>query len=143
MYFLKRYAAENQKAVRTISDEALTLIASYPWPGNVRELENVVERAVVLTDGERIEVQQLPPELGLATRRSGPPPIPGATMDELERHAILTTMESVGGATGRAAEILGISVRKIQYKLQEYNAAPKGKSGPTIADGDHEARRDN
>jgi DNA-binding NtrC family response regulator len=49
-------------------------------------------------------------------------------MDQLERHAILKTMESVGGSTSRAAEILGISVRKIQYKLQEYSVAPKGKA---------------
>ena len=51
--------------------------------------------------------------------------IPGATMDEIERYAITKTLEATGGATSRAAEILGISVRKIQYKLQEYQAAPK------------------
>jgi DNA-binding NtrC family response regulator len=60
-------------------------------------------------------------------------------MDELERYAILATMESVGGATGKAAELLGISVRKIQYKLQEYNAAPKGKAGPVMAGAEREA----
>ncbi len=48
-------------------------------------------------------------------------------------------MESVGGATGRAAELLGISVRKIQYKLQEYSAAPKGKGGPAVAAAEGEA----
>jgi DNA-binding NtrC family response regulator len=133
MHFLKRYAAENAKVVKGISDEALTQIANYSWPGNVRELENVIERAVVLTDGESIEVAHLPPELAAASRRSGPPAIPGATMEELERYAIMKTMESVGGATSRAAELLGISVRKIQYKLQEYSAAPKGKGAPAIA----------
>ena len=46
-------------------------------------------------------------------------------MADIERHAILSTLEATGGSTGRAAEILGISVRKIQYKLQEYGAAPK------------------
>jgi two-component system response regulator HydG len=46
-------------------------------------------------------------------------------MAQLERHAILTTLEAAGGSTSKAAEILGISVRKIQYKLQEYGAAPK------------------
>ncbi len=133
MHFLKRYAEENAKAVKSISDEALAQIANYSWPGNVRELENVIERAVVLTDGDRIEVSHLPPELAAASRRSGPPPIPGSSMEELERYAILKTMESVGGATGRAAELLGISVRKIQYKLQEYSAAPKGKGAPAVA----------
>ena len=132
MHFLKRYATENGKAVSRISDEALNQIASYTWPGNVRELENVIERAVVLADGDSIEVAHLPAELGVALRRSGAPAIPGASMDELERYAILKTMESVGGSTSRAAEMLGVSVRKIQYKLQEYGAAPKGKA-PSLA----------
>jgi DNA-binding NtrC family response regulator len=127
LHFLKRYAADNGKFVRSISDLALAQIAAYPWPGNVRELENVIERAVVLAEGDTIEPSHLPLELAAASRRSGPPPIPGSTMDELERYAILKTMESVAGSTGKAAELLGISVRKSQYKLQEYNSAPKGK----------------
>jgi DNA-binding NtrC family response regulator len=132
MHFLKQYADENGKAVKRISDEALHHIASYPWPGNVRELENVIERAVVLTEGDSIEASHLPPELAVATRRGGAPAVPGATMEELERYAILKTMESVGGSTSRAAEILGISVRKIQYKLQEYSVAPKGKTSSVV-----------
>ncbi len=131
-HFLKRYAAENEKNVTAFSDEALAQIASYPWPGNVRELENVIERAVVLADGEVIEVRHLPPELAAASRRGGPPAIPGATLEELERFAILKTMESVGGSTSKAAEVLGISVRKIQYKLQEYSNAQKSQT-PSVA----------
>ncbi|HEV8549384.1 MAG TPA: sigma-54 dependent transcriptional regulator [Polyangiaceae bacterium] len=127
LHFLRRYAEENGKAVTRISEPALAQIAGYSWPGNVRELENVIERAVVLADGDAIEVSHLPPELALVARRSGPPPIPGSTLDELERFAILKTMETVGGSTSKAADILGISVRKIQYKLQEYNAARKGR----------------
>jgi DNA-binding NtrC family response regulator len=133
MHFLRRYAAENDKPVKTISDQALSQLASYPWPGNVRELENVIERAVVLTDGESIELSHLPPELAAVARRSNVPAIPGATLDEIERYAILKTMESAGGSTSRAAETLGISVRKIQYKLQEYSSAPKGQSVPAVA----------
>ncbi len=132
MHFLERYARENRKAVTRISDDVLNLLASYTWPGNVRELENVIERAVVLAGGESLELSHLPSELGVVTRRSGAPAIPGATMDELERYAILKTMESVGGSTSRAAEMLGVSVRKIQYKLQEYGAAPKGRA-PLLA----------
>jgi two-component system NtrC family response regulator/two-component system response regulator HydG len=125
VHFLKRYAEENGKPILSISDAALAQLASYPWPGNVRELENVIERAVVLTEGASIEPEHLPPEIAVAVRRNDVPVIPGATMDELERYAIMKTLESVGGATGRAAEVLGISVRKIQYKLQEYASAPK------------------
>jgi DNA-binding NtrC family response regulator len=133
MHFLRRYATENGKAVKTISDQALSQIANYPWPGNVRELENVIERAVVLADGDSIELAHLPPELAAVARRSSAPTIPGATMDEIERYSILKTMESAGGSTSRAAEILGISVRKIQYKLQEYSSAPKGVGAPAVA----------
>jgi DNA-binding NtrC family response regulator len=138
MHFLRRFAAENGKSTKTISDQALSQIASYSWPGNVRELENVMERAVVLADGEVIELSHLPPELGAVTRRNSAPAIPGATMDEIERYAILKTMEAAGGSTGRAAETLGISVRKIQYKLQEYSSAPKGHGAPAVASGDSE-----
>jgi DNA-binding NtrC family response regulator len=132
-HFLKRYAEENGKSVRTISDRALMQLANYAWPGNVRELENVIERAVVLAEGEAIEPEHLPSEFAVASRRSGILAIPGATMDELERYAILQTLESVGGSTTKAAEILGISVRKIQYKLQEYGGAPKSNV-PVVAD---------
>jgi len=133
MHFLKRYAGENAKELTSISDEALTLLVAYPWPGNVRELENVIERAVVTAEGRVLEVQHLPPELGATARRGGAPIIPGASMDEIERHAILKTMEFAGGSTSKAAEILGISVRKIQYKLQEYSAARKGNAAVIAA----------
>jgi DNA-binding NtrC family response regulator len=140
LHFLKRYAAENGKPVSAIADEALRQIVNYPWPGNVRELENVIERAVVLAEGESIELRHLPLELAAVSRQSGPPVVPGATMDELERFAILKTMESVGGSTSKAADILGISVRKIQYKLQEYSAAPKS---PASSGMEVERSRDN
>ena len=125
MHFLKRYAEENAKNVKSISDAALALLVNHSWPGNVRELENVIERAVVIAEGDVLEPQHLPQELAASSRRGGAPVIPGATMDELERFAIMKTLESVGGSTSRAAEVLGISVRKIQYKLQEYGATAK------------------
>ncbi len=85
----------------------------------------MIERAVVLAEGDSIEPRHLPAEVAIAVKRNDVPVVPGATMDELERYAIMKTLESVGGSTGKAAEILGVSVRKIQYKLQEYGAAPK------------------
>jgi DNA-binding NtrC family response regulator len=124
-HFLKRYAAENEKRVERISDAALALLVNYPWPGNVRELENVVERAVVLAEGETVEARHLPTELAAAAEHPGVPVIPGSSMADIERYAILRTLEDQGGSTSKAAEMLGISVRKIQYKLQEYGAAPK------------------
>ncbi|MBI3202612.1 MAG: sigma-54-dependent Fis family transcriptional regulator [Myxococcales bacterium] len=124
-HFLERFARENAKRVDRFSDAALAQIVAYSWPGNVRELENVVERAVVLTDGSTIELHHLPAELGAAEAEGATPTIPGSTMADIERHAILATLEAHGGSTSKAAEVLGISVRKIQYKLHEYGAAPK------------------
>jgi two-component system, NtrC family, response regulator len=127
-HFLKRYADQNGKDVRGFTDEALALLLRHPWPGNVRELENAVERAVVLSTEPMLGPQYFP-----TLRRVGGDPagtagetgrgvaIPGSTMAELEREAILRTLEAVGGSTSRAAELLQISARKIQYKLKEYH----------------------
>lgn len=125
LHFAKRYSQENGKSVTKLSDRALSLLAGHSWHGNVRELENVIERAVVLAEGDTIEMSHLPAELAADPQPGATPLIPGATMAELERHAILTTLEACGGSTSKAADVLGISVRKIQYKLQEYGAAPK------------------
>jgi DNA-binding NtrC family response regulator len=142
MHFLKRYARENDKAVQTISDAALALLVAHPWPGNVRELENVIERAVVIAEGDAIETHHLPPEFAAATRRGTIPVVPGATMDELERYAITKTLEAVAGSTSKAAEILGISVRKIQYKVQEYGATQKSNV-PAVSSPEHERPQSN
>ncbi|MDX2052425.1 MAG: sigma-54 dependent transcriptional regulator [Polyangiaceae bacterium] len=127
-HFLKRFSKENEKSVTRISDGALAQLVGHSWPGNVRELENIIERAVVLADGPAIEVHHLPPEIATAARNSSVPVVPGCSLADLERYAILQTLEAQGGSTSRAADILGISVRKIQYKLQEYGAAPKSHS---------------
>jgi DNA-binding NtrC family response regulator len=137
---LKRYAREHDKSVTRIGDGALSLMVGYDWPGNVRELENVIEHAVVLCDGASIEPRHLPAELTPAMQMLGAPRIPGATLDELERYAILKTMEAGGGSTAKAAEVLGISVRKIQYKLHEYGGAPKSKGGRVAVHG-HSAHK--
>jgi DNA-binding NtrC family response regulator len=123
-HFLHKYAAENGKELRQFTADTLECLTAYPWPGNVRELENVIERAVVLARSEEITVADLPAQFAPAKLRPGLQ-IPGATLDEIERYAITKTLESTGGSTGEAAAILNISVRKIQYKLHEYESAPK------------------
>jgi DNA-binding NtrC family response regulator len=127
-FFLRRYAAENGKTIETFADDALEALVEYRWPGNVRELENVVERAVVLCDGHRIERKHLPPTVVPNGEGDAPPPIPGSTIAELERYAILKTLEACGGSTSKAATVLGVSPRKIQYKLHEYTQTDPGPS---------------
>ncbi|MCA9711118.1 MAG: sigma-54-dependent Fis family transcriptional regulator, partial [Myxococcales bacterium] len=121
MHFLRRHAAKNHKYIRGFSDRALGVLLGFDWPGNVRQLESGIERAVVLCQGREIEPKELPREFMQPQRTSDEAPkVPGSTMAELERYAILKTLEHVGGSTRRAAEILGISTRKIQYRLNEY-----------------------
>ena len=104
----------------------------------MRELENAIERAVVLAEEPVLARRALPdPAAGGRARRGAGAAharrpgisIPGSTLADIEREAILRTLEAVGGSTLRAAEMLGISPRKIQYKLKEYQQrdAVKGK----------------
>jgi DNA-binding NtrC family response regulator len=126
-FFLTKFAKANDKQIDSFSPNALELMIAYPWPGNVRELENAVERAVVLTTGTTIETRALPATIRPNTSPlvSDAPTIPGATMEEIERYAILETMKATGGSTSKAAQMLGISPRTIQYRLHQYNEAPR------------------
>jgi DNA-binding NtrC family response regulator len=118
-HFLQRFAKENGVDVRGFTDEALRALLAYPWPGNVRELENAVERAVVMCQGTEIGTEHLPMASSETVQEMGML-VPGVTMAELERMAILQTLEAVGGSTAKAADLLGISRRKIQYRLKEW-----------------------
>ncbi len=123
MHFLRRFSAQAGKSLLGFSDRALGILLDCGWPGNIRQLEHTVERAVVMSRGNEVEPRDLPPEL--AARAGGvdePPEIPGSTLRELERYAILRTLEHVGGSTSKAAKMLGISPRKIQYRLNEYRS---------------------
>ena len=121
-HFLRHYAAKNAKPVRGLSSEALQIIENYAWPGNVRELEHAIERAVVLTRGEVIEVADLPD-----TVRQGPIgsagqlviPI-GTPMDEIERRVIHETLRHAKGDKTLAAQLLGIAARTIYRKLERH-----------------------
>jgi two-component system response regulator HydG len=81
---------------------------------------------VVMATDEHVDLEQLPTTVA-PMPKSALPNIPGSSLEEIERYAILKTLEATAGSTSKAAEILGISVRKIQYKLHEYNAAPKSQ----------------
>ncbi len=122
-HFLHRFARENHKNIDAFTDTARTKILGHRWPGNVRELENAIERAVVMSDGPKLDADDLP--FDVAQPIQGPVRIPGSTMAEIERYAILSTLEATQGSTARAAELLDISVRTIQYRLAEYGLSSK------------------
>ena len=121
-HFIEKYSRLYGKDVRGLGPGTLNALLAHDWPGNVRELENAIERAVVLAQGREITADDLPPSLRGARpdRREAGSLIPGATLYEIEREAILRTLELVGGSTSRAADMLGISARKIQYRMKEY-----------------------
>jgi two-component system, NtrC family, response regulator len=132
-HFIEKYNEVHGKTVKGLAPGTLNALLSYDWPGNVRELSNVVERAVVLARENELTSDDLPPTMRGPRPKDRSPDtlIPGATLYEIEREAILRTLEMVDGSTSRAADILGISVRKIQYRLKEYAAQDAGGPMPT------------
>ena len=122
---------------REIEPEALRVLQRYPWPGNVRELKNAMERALVIAPGSRITLQDLPE----AVRQQPPPPstpvpdFPGepsaspksfprsnlkSKLNEAERECIVSTLREAGLNRKRAAELMGISIRTLSYRLKGY-----------------------
>jgi two-component system response regulator HydG len=125
MHFLRRFAAENDKTLIGFDDAALALLDRHLWPGNVRELENAIERCVLMCRNELVGAADLALAAAPIAEVSNPsvsvqPDIPGATLADVERYALLRTLEHTGGSTAKAAAILGISLRKLQYRLQVY-----------------------
>jgi len=136
-HFLRRFLEVHGKKIEGLAPGTLQALLRHDWPGNVRELENSIERAVVLAQGPYLTTDDLPPTV-LGARPSDQPMsslIPGGTWQEIEKEAILRTLEVVGGSTSRAAAMLGISTRTIQYRLKQYaqereGAAPSQQPGP-------------
>lgn len=124
-HFLRRYGEENGKHVHDFSPQAREALLGYPWPGNVRELQHAIEQAVVLCEREIIGIEDLP--IQPADREMEPLSllVPGVTLAEVERYTILKTLEAVGGSPTKAAAILGISKRTIQYRLQQWDMAKR------------------
>ncbi|MEO8799454.1 MAG: sigma-54 dependent transcriptional regulator [Polyangiaceae bacterium] len=123
-HFLHKFAQENGSTIQEFSADARSKLLAHRWPGNVRELENAVERAVVLCTTAMIEASDLP--FDVAQTSDGSPKIPGSTLAELERHAILATFE-LTGSRRKTAELLDVSLRTIHYRLSEYGITPHDK----------------
>jgi DNA-binding NtrC family response regulator len=128
--FLERFARENGREPPVMSAETMQVLKDAPWFGNVRELRNLMESLVILHGGQEVQPQHLPEELrrGAAARvMAGGEPLAGEgggligrTMDEIEREAILRTLERTAGNRTQAAELLGIGLRTLQRKIKQY-----------------------
>ena len=124
-HFILKHSPNGQEPA-TIDEEAMRALTAYSWPGNVRELENVVERAITLSQGGRITSNDLPPRISLEYSGNTTPPLSAddladlfsglPSLDELERRYILHVLEATGSNRKRAAEILGIN-RKTLYRM--------------------------
>jgi len=132
-HFLARAAAKNGKVLRGATSTALAALEVYAWPGNVRELENAIERAVVLSRGDEIELEDLPESVRASASRAGAQgqlaalglegrmlTVPlGTTMDDLELRVIRETLRHTKGDKNLAATLLGIAARTIYRKLEK------------------------
>ena len=120
-HFREAANRRNRRHVAGFAPEAMQLLVAHPWPGNVRELENVVEQAVVLAKGETIDRDALPPEI---TGDKGPQDVlripVGTSLAQTEKDLILETLRKAGGNKTLAARMLGIGVRTLYRKLEEY-----------------------
>jgi two-component system, response regulator FlrC len=148
-YFIKKYADANRVPVRPLSAEARRTLVLNRWPGNVRELENTIHRAVLLAvggeigvdgiltpDGMRLDQAKNPPAVAHATlaAETVTRALVGRTVAEVERDLILETLKHCLGNRTHAANILGISIRTLRNKLNEYSGdgvpvPPPGNGG--------------
>lgn len=119
-YFLTNISERNRKNVRGFSPKAVDMLMRSRWKGNIRELENVVERALIMTRGEYIQPEDLPAHIQDQENMESIGVTPGRPLSEVEREAIIQTLEMTGQNRTEAAKLLGISRRTLQYKLKEY-----------------------
>jgi len=122
-HFIQKFNRNNTKQIRGVSSRTMGVLLRYHWPGNVRELENCIERAAVMADGDILDVTDLnqilrsPTSDAPAGTSVGDDPWPRSLKDA-ERDLILKTLRTVQGNRTRAAELLGISLRGLHYKLK-------------------------
>ena len=134
-HFLKQTLGESYTGGvgRYVDERAMRLLEAYQWPGNVRELENVIERAVIIREGDRIGPEDLPDQLramGPADTAAPSVHVGGlVTLDELEKAHILAVLERTGWARKQTSEILGINASTLYRKLKKYGVQDAGEGG--------------
>jgi transcriptional regulator with PAS, ATPase and Fis domain len=123
-YFVKKYSELSGIEVESISKPALRLIMNYSWPGNVRQLESVIERSVLMAESNIIQPEDLPAEISSSTGLTGgisidlPPD--GIDFEALEKGLIIKAMERADWVIGKAAPLLGMSYKTLQYRLEKF-----------------------
>lgn len=128
-YFLEKFNQEQGRRIRGFTANALQAMATYRWPGNIRELKNVVERAVVLAQGEMLEIEdlnlstlRLPSDSGEISLSAGT--YQPSTLDDIEKNHILATLQATKWNKSRTSELLGIERTTLDRKIKRYNLNP-------------------
>jgi transcriptional regulator with PAS, ATPase and Fis domain len=122
-HFLKLYAEKYERPIAAVSQSAYQRLFAHPWPGNVRELQNVLERAVLLAKGDRVEPVDLPFDNGSASAAA--PALawdvpPNMTLEDIEKFVIERTLQRTGGNKQKAANMLGIYRPRLYSKIKKY-----------------------
>jgi DNA-binding NtrC family response regulator len=138
-HFLRKYS--EGRAAKPVNEEALKMLMGYDWPGNVRQLESVIERAVLLSEGESIGADDLPGAVRARISTTANPiaieiPDTGIDIEAVERSLILKALDKAQGNVTRAARLLGLTRRTLQYRLEKMQDAPNG--APAIRNGAEE-----
>ncbi|HBH00387.1 MAG TPA: hypothetical protein DDZ42_00495, partial [Candidatus Rokubacteria bacterium] len=109
--------------VKRLGADTLAALEAYDWPGNVRELLHAIERAVILSQGEELRPEDLPPEVRGA--RAAPAASPGGSLEAVERQHIIATLRQVGGHRGKAAALLAVDPKTLYRKILGYAITPE------------------
>jgi DNA-binding NtrC family response regulator len=129
-HFLRKHSANAARPMK-LADEARRMILDYAWPGNVRQLESAIERALLLAEGDEITVEDLPLEIRATMPVEGAAgfklPPEGISFEELERSLLTQAMEQTGWNITRAAKLLGLSFRTMQYRLDKFEIKRPGR----------------
>jgi len=124
-HFLREAVGETGLNVTGITDAAMSVLVGYEWPGNIRQLKNTIRTMVVMCDGDRIDVRDIPPEISQRRQLTGdsatPASLAGVSLNELEKKAIADTLARTQGNREKAARTLGIGERTLYRKIKEYN----------------------
>jgi DNA-binding NtrC family response regulator len=133
-YFLKKHTKNTSRLVTGLTSETKKLMNDYSWPGNVRQLESAIERAILLSEGDQITPDDLPTEVrqevGPAAEGAFKLPAEGINFEEVERNLITQAMEQTDYNITRAAKLLGLTFRTLQYRLEKFGIKkPDGKDG--------------
>jgi len=119
MHFITKVALREKMEEKILTQGAKDALTEYSWPGNVRELENAIERAMILTDGSQISTENIMLGMDMNSALEKNPSV-GTTIHEMEKGLILSTLDHVDGNRTKAATLLGISIRTLRNKLNEY-----------------------